>query len=129
MPERAQRSGGAMASVRRVGSSLLGLLRTRVELFAVEVQEEKLRAINLMVWFAAAIILGAAGVLVAFGALSLFLWQTAGYGGLVGLALAALAAAATTLWVVRRRILHGPPPFGETVAELRKDAACLRSPE
>jgi uncharacterized membrane protein YqjE len=117
-----------MDPFRRIGSSLLVLLRTRVELFAVEMQEAKLRTVNLLVWLAVAIIVGAAGVLVAFGALALFLWQTSGYSGLIGMALAALGAAAATLWFVRRRIIHGPAPFAATVAELRKDAECLRPP-
>ncbi len=115
-----------MDSVRRVGRSLLGLLRTRVELFAVEFQEEKLRALSLMTWFAAAVALGAAGVMVAIGALALFLWRTAGYAGLAGLALGALAASAAILWGLRRWIVHGPAPFAATVKEFRKDAESLQ---
>ncbi len=117
-----------MDSLRRMGNSLLGLAQTRLELFALEFQEEKLRAVTLMAWFAVAIAFGAAGVLVAIGAVALFLWKTAGYLGLAGLALGSLGVAAGLLWSLHRRILHGPTPFAATIAEFRKDEACLRPP-
>ncbi len=118
--------GGIMESIRRLGNSLLGLLHVRAELFAVELQEEKLRAIRLMVWVAVAITLGVAGLLVAIVGLALFFWEIAGYWGLAGLAAGALGTAATILWIIHRRITHGPAPFAGTVAEFRKDAECLR---
>lgn len=118
--------GGIMESVRRLGNSLLGLLHARAELFAVELQEEKLRAIRLMVWVAVAITLGVAGLLVAIVGLALFFWEIAGYWGLAGLAAGALGMAAIILWIIHRRITHGPAPFAGTVAEFRKDAECLR---
>jgi uncharacterized membrane protein YqjE len=67
-------AGGIVESIRRLGNSLTGLLHTRTKLFAVELQEEKLRAIRLMVWAAMAITLGVAGLLVAIVGLALFFW-------------------------------------------------------
>ena len=75
-------AGGIMESIRRLGNSLTGLLHTRAELFAVELQEEKLRAIRLMVWVAVAITLGVAGLQVAIVGLAIFFWDLAGYWGL-----------------------------------------------
>jgi uncharacterized membrane protein YqjE len=121
----ASESGGIGASVARMGQSLLDLIRTRVELFAVELQEEKLRALGLLAWLTVAIALGVAGILLALGTLALFLWQRAGYAGLIGLTVVTLAAAVAAAALVRRRILHGPEPFAATVAEFRKDGACL----
>ena len=129
MAETEQGAGGLANSVRRIGGSLLGLMETRIELFALEFQEEKLRAFRLMAWFALAVALGAASVLVTVGALGLYLWQTAGYAGLIGLAIATLGAGGAILWSIHRRILHRASPFTETISEFRKDAACLRQPE
>ncbi|MBI4623759.1 MAG: phage holin family protein [Verrucomicrobia bacterium] len=126
MAEADSGTGGLLGSARRVGSSLLALLHTRVELFAVELQEEKLRAIRLLVWLSVAVALGVAGILVAVGVLGLFLWQRAGYAGVIGLAVAALTGAAALLWMIHRRILRGPDPFAATVAEIGKDLECLR---
>jgi uncharacterized membrane protein YqjE len=118
---------GLWASVRRIADSLLGLAQSRIDLFAVELREEQLRALDLVVWLGLAIALASAGLLVGLGALALFLWAAAGYAGLVGLALAALVAAAGIVLSIRRRIVRGPVPFAETIAEFTKDRECLLS--
>lgn len=129
MPEGETQDGGLLATARRLGQSVLGLLSTRLELAAIELQEEKLRALGLLAWLAAALALAIAGILLAVGTLALFLWRQAGYAGLVGLTVVVLGAAATCFYVMRRRVVQGPKPFAATVAEFRKDAACLRQPE
>lgn len=118
--------GGLPASFRRLGSSLLGLVRTRIELFAVELQEQKLQATGLLLWLAVAVALSVAAILLALGTLALFLWNTAGYPGLVGLSLLVAGAAAGVLLLIRRRILRAAPPFAATAAEFQKDLEHLR---
>lgn len=117
---------GLSGSLRRIGASLLGLAQTRLELFSVELQEEKLRVLNLLVWFSVAMALAVAGLLVAIGALGLFLWETAGYAGLVGLVVGTLGGATALLWMLRRRILRRAAPFAQTAAEFKKDFESLR---
>jgi uncharacterized membrane protein YqjE len=119
-------SVGFAESMRRLAASLMDLSHTRSELFAVELQEEKIRAIRLVVWVAGAIALAVAGFLTAMGALALRVWEAAGYWGLVGLASGSIGLAAVALWLVHRSIMNGPAPFAGTVAEFRKDAECLR---
>ena len=119
-------SVGWLESLRRIGESSLALVRGRFELFTVEWQEEKLRLLNLLFWFGLAVTLGAAGVLVGMAVLALWLWDSFRYGGLIGLALAALATAAGIAWGLRRKIQTGAQPFNQTVAEFRKDGECLQ---
>jgi uncharacterized membrane protein YqjE len=126
MSESEQKSGGWANSLRRTGESILGLTQSRLELLAVELQEEKLRALVLVLKLGIALTLGAAGLLVVIGALGLFLWNAAGYWGLVALALITLGGAAGMLWTLRRQIERGPAPFADTVAEFRKDREWLR---
>ena len=126
MNENATHTDGWLDSLRCIGGSLLALVRSRFELFAVKLQEEKLRLINLLLWLGIAMTLGAAGLLIGLGALAVWLWHSAGYAGLIVLALVALVAAAGILSGVRRQIKSGPPPFAGTVAEFRKDSGCLR---
>ena len=120
-------TGGWLDSLRRISGSLSALLRSRFELFTVELQEEKLRLINLLIWIGLAAVIGAAGVCIAIVALAFWLWETAGYAGLIGLAVAALAVAFVMVWTLRRKIQSGPAPFAQTVAEFRKDAECFRN--
>lgn len=129
MAENESSAGGVMNSIHRLGHSLLGLIQTRAELFVVELQEEKLRALSLLLWLALGLSLAVAGLLITAGILSLYLWQVAGYTGLLGLAAGTLLAAALTFWGIRRRILRGPQPFAETLGQFRKDASSLPRPE
>jgi uncharacterized membrane protein YqjE len=126
MNETASHANGWPDSFRRIRESLLALIHSRFELFAVELQEEKLRLINLLVWLGVAMALGTAGLLLGVGVLAVWLWNTAGYAGLIVLALATLAVGAGILLGIRRQVNSGPPPFAETVAEFKKDAECLR---
>jgi len=119
-------AGGWLDSFRRIGGSLLGLIRGRIELFAVELQEEKLRMVRLLAWLCLAMILGAAGLMVGIVTLGIWLWNMAGYSGLILLSLAALILAAGILFGINRQIRSEPPPFAETVAEFKKDAECLQ---
>lgn len=116
----------AFASLRRIVGSLAGLVQTRIELFATELQEQKLRQIDHLTWFAAALALCLVGTLLAVGTLALLLWRVAGYAGLFGLAAATLGSGIALLIWVRRRIAHGPMPFAATAGEFRKDAEWAR---
>lgn len=126
MDEAHQNSGGLVDSLRRVTNLVLGLVHNRLSLFAVELQEEKIRAINHIIWLSVAMALGMAGLLVAIATLAIFLWQRAGYAGLIGLALVTLGLAGLALWLLRRHILNGPQPFATSVAEISKDFETLR---
>ena len=126
MDDPKQSGGGLMDSLRRVTNSVFGLVHTRFALIAVELQQEKLRAINLIIWLSVAIALGIAGLLVAIATLAIFLWERAGYGGLVGLAFVTLGLAGLGLWLLRRHIMNGPQPFADSVAEIGKDFEALK---
>jgi uncharacterized membrane protein YqjE len=116
--------GGWLESLRRIGDSFLALLRGRFELFTVELQEEKLRLLNLLLWIGLAVALVFAGVFVTVVALAFWLWMVAGYLGLILLAVMCFAVAAGIVAGIRRKIHSGPAPFAQTVAEFRKDAEC-----
>lgn len=121
--------GGAswLGSLRRAVDSLRALARGRFELFAVEFELEKLRLIRWLTWLGLAVVLAGAGLLSALAALALWLWATAGYAGLIGLALAALALAGVIFLALCHSIKTSPPPFAATVEEFRKDEECLSS--
>jgi uncharacterized membrane protein YqjE len=116
---------GLVAAAKRMGRSVLSLLQTRVELLALELQEEKIRVLDLLAWITITIALAVAAILLALGTLAWFLWQRAGYAGLIGLTLATSLAAVAMFFFMRRRIVRGPRPFSATAEEFRKDVEWL----
>ena len=125
MNESDPRTSGWLDSFHRIGDALQGLIRNRIELFAVELQEEKLRFLRLVVLLAIAMIVGGAGLLVGILTLAIWLWNTTGYTGLILLSLATLILSGGILFVIYRQIRSEPPPFAELVAEFKKDTECL----
>jgi len=119
-------TSGLRSSLGRIVETVIGLFASRVELFGIELREEQLRFIRWLVWFGVVFAFGLAGILIGLAALSLFLWNTAGYGGLMGLCVVSLGTAAAVFRWLYRQIVSSTPPFEATVSELRKDRECLR---
>lgn len=115
-----------MSTLRRMGDSLLGLLHARLQLFSLELQGEKFRLLDTLLRLALAVVLGSVGGLVGIAALGLFLWEVAGYAGLIGLSSVLLLSAAGVLYWSRRRWRESPRPFEATIDEFQKDRACLQ---
>ncbi len=124
-PER----GRLRSSANRILETAIGLFTSRVELFGVELREEQLRFIRWLAWFGLVFAFGLAGILIGLAALSLFLWNTAGYGGLIGLSVVTLGTAAAVFRWLHRQIMSSTPPFEASIDELRKDRECLRQPD
>ena len=114
------------ASVKRVSGTLFGLVQNRLELFALEWQEEKIRLLSLLTWLAVALAIGIAGLLIGISALALYCWSVAGYLGLAGLGLALLLIGSAMLWIIHLQLQERPLPFAATVGEFAKDRDCFR---
>lgn len=103
-------------------STLLSILVTRVELFALEASEEKSELVKILVWVGAALFFAALALIVLTFLVILLFWQTEwrywGFG------LVILLYAGISLYFARklmRRLVYGPVPFQATLEELRKD--------
>src|SRR5438034_1090999 len=75
MDDSGSRPGGLLASVRRLGDSLVALLHVRVELVAVEWQEEKLRLVKLLLRVAAFVVLGVLALLTGTALIVVIFWS------------------------------------------------------
>lgn len=126
MSDPAAQPAGVLDSVKRIGASVISLLQNRLQLFALELQDEKLRLVDTLIWLCLGVILAMAGLLVGLTTLAIFLWETTGYTGLIVMAAALLLTGLGVLWRLRERLRQGPPPFADTVAEFKKDCACLQ---
>jgi uncharacterized membrane protein YqjE len=115
-------------SVRNIGTTLLALLGTRIELIGVELREESLRIQRMLVAGAvAAILLGAALVLAGVLVVVAF-WDTHRLLALAAVTVAYAALGAVLLARARAAARAAPTPFAATAAEIQADLELLRDP-
>ena len=121
-------STGFLHSFRVLGDSLLGTVQDRLQLFSVELQEEKFRLIQTFIWISAAIFSGVMAVAFASLTLVYFFWESARLAVLGGLTAFYAAALVAIIIGFRRFIARQPRPFAATLQELAEDRACIRNP-
>lgn len=128
MAEREQ-SGGLFSSVRRVADTCLSSVHNRVELFALELQEEKLRLVRLLLWTVAALFASFLAITITTVAV-VIIFPRENWPVVVSVFAVCYAIAAIALsFKLRSEIKNAPPPLADTTAELKKDLECLRSKE
>ena len=121
-----ERDPGLLDAVARVGSSLIGMLHSRLELATLELGEARERLLLTLVASLAAVLLLAGAVVALTAWLAAALWPTLGHAVLGWIALAYGAAGIGLLWWLRARLRAAPPLLADTLAELQKDALMMR---
>jgi len=114
-------SRGLFASLQGLGTGLLATLHDRVELFSLELHEEKYRLIQIFIWISAAIFFGM--MTLAFGSIALvYLFPAEMRGGaLLGLTGFYALAVVSVILGFRRYLARQPKPFSGTLSELKED--------
>ena len=116
-----------METVGRIGGTLLAMVETRLELAALEIEEETQRLIGyFMLALLALILFGIAMVLVSLAIILVF-WET--YRLQAALGLAALFGIAATVIGMKLKTAFATRPrmLASTVAELNKDVHFFRN--
>jgi len=126
MEDHASGPPGFIRNLTGLGDSLLGALQERVELIAVEVQEEKYRLVRLIIWLAAAVFAGV--MMMSFATLTLvyLFWEGSRLAALAGAAGFYAIMLAGVIVALRRHFTHQPKPFEATLDTIREDRACIR---
>ncbi len=112
---------------RKAALTGLSALHNRGELFLVELEEEKCRALELLIWAMAACFLGMMFVAVLTATI---IWlfpsdlRIYAAGGFCVLYLAGVVLAVLNLKALAKT---SPPPFSDSIAEVRKDREWLES--
>jgi uncharacterized membrane protein YqjE len=114
------------APLRRLGTSLLTLGRIRLELFAIEAQEEKERIASLLLWAVLAALLAGFGLLMVLLLVTVALWDSYRLLALGGGTVVLVASAAVAVLKVKALIAQPASLFQSSIAELREDADALR---
>ena len=112
-------------SLAKLADAMLGLLRTRLELVAVEYTEERDRITRQV----ALLLVGLACLLFAlfFGAFAIiaYYWDTYRITAILGVAGVFVVIGAGLLWRRAEVSSTSPVPFAASVAELEKDRAAI----
>ena len=124
MSEDTETKPGVLASLRRGLDALLATTQNRVELFAVELQEEKCRLVEAILCAAAVVALGITSLsLLSFTIVVLF-WEDNRLAALAGLIVLHLIGTAVA-WRALQVRLKAKSAFADTLDELKKDRSCL----
>lgn len=115
------------APLRRLGVSLLTLGRIRLELFAIEAQEEKERIASLLLWAVLGALLAGFGLLMLLVLVTVALWDGSYRLLALGAGTAVLVAAAVVAVLKVKKLIDQPASlFRSSIGELRADADALR---
>jgi len=120
-------SEGYLGFLRSFGSGLVGAAHDRFELFTLELQEEKLRLFQTLIWISAAIFIGMMTIaFLSFTVISL-VGESARPTALGGMTAFYLAVFGMIVLDFRRHQARQSKPFAATLSELREDCACIRT--
>ena len=121
-----ERDPGLFDAVSRVGGSLFGMLRDRLELASIELSEARGRLVMTLAASIAGVLFLAGAVIALTAWIAVMLWPTLGHAVLGWIALAyGLCGVGLLLWQ-RATLQAAPPLLADTLAELQKDAMTMR---
>lgn len=112
---------GIVQSARRILAILVGMVRTRLGILAVELMEEKSRIWLMLVLTALALIFASMALLMLSLLVIVAFWEENRLLAIGGLLVFYLVAAGASLLVLRRKAKVGSPLFSHTLRELSKD--------
>jgi uncharacterized membrane protein YqjE len=117
----APRPPGLLDSISRLARTALGLVRTRLEILATEIEEERIRAAHLALLVAAIVFCLQTAVILFVVLLVVLAWDTHRLLALGLLAAFFLVAALAALAWLRHLLRTRPKIFASTIAELARD--------
>jgi uncharacterized membrane protein YqjE len=116
---------GLRGALAQLGSSLFGLLRTRLELAALDFQEERQRTAEGLILTLVTVFFVAFAVLAAQTLVVAWFWETHRFAAICGVMVFDLLVGLVALLRLRALRRDHPTPFAATLAELERDRAWL----
>lgn len=122
--------GGLVHSLRRLADTAVGIVQVRLELFGTELEQEKQRLFDALLWAALGLLMVGLALVLALGFVVLLFQE--GYR-LPAVGVLTLLFAGGGWWLLRRAreaLKAGDGgPFALTLGELRRDRTGLEDPE
>jgi uncharacterized membrane protein YqjE len=115
-----------LAAAGRVASTLVAMVGTRLELAAVEFQEDARRLLGYLAWTLLAVFLAAASIMLVVLFVILLFWDSYRLQAVAGMAVLLSLGAGLIVMSVRSKLNAQTPLFADTLAELRKDVEYVR---
>jgi uncharacterized membrane protein YqjE len=114
-------------SLRNLGATALGVLKARAELLVTEIEEERLRLLELLAWGVAAALFFVFGLVMLSLAVVVAFWDTHRLLAAVILGMAYIVIAVVLFAIARSRVQR-PRLFTASLEELGKDRDRLGTP-
>lgn len=122
-----QPEGGLLSTVTRMFQTLRDVAENRVELFLIELKEERARLFGALLLLAAGIVCALMTLVMITLTVLVIFWDTHRVLALTVLT-GAYAVAATVAFVKLRSRLHRWHAYSATLGEFKKDFACFKKP-
>jgi uncharacterized membrane protein YqjE len=116
--------GGLLGSLRHVFDTGASIVKNRIELAALELKEEKSHLLSAAVWSAIFLFSSFLAVIAVTCTLFFLFWEQRLFVA-SGLLTFCFVGAIVAFLILKRR-LKTPKPFGETIAQFKKDRAWLK---
>lgn len=126
MEESASKSPPRSSAAQRLIDALLNIIRNRVELFALDLREERLWLVSTFVWISVSFFFGFASLIVITLTAVEFSPEKLRPFVFLGFAIFYVLVTTVALLTLRKKLRDRPSPFSDTIAELKKDMSCLR---
>jgi uncharacterized membrane protein YqjE len=127
MNEGQDTGSGALAAGAQLLKALGDLVESRLELFLVELQEERARTFDTLVLAVVAVICALMALIVGTFAVVVIFWETHRVLVLVSFAVAYATIALTALLLLRTRLRRWRA-FAATLDQIKKDRSCFTEP-
>lgn len=120
---------GLFASLSRLLGTVLEIAQVRLDLVGTEVELEKRRIFDGLLWGAVALLVLGIGLVLLCGFIVLLFWDGYRLPAVGAMALLFLFSSAALIRQARRRLRRANGMFEASLAELERDRAGLQSPQ
>lgn len=124
-----KKGSGLFASLHQLLDTAVEILHVRLALLSNELQQEKLRLFDGLLWAGLALMLLGLGVLLLCAFIVVLFWDGYRLQALAALSVLFLAVGGLLLHAARARLQSPGGPFNTSVEELGRDRAGLNAPE
>lgn len=112
---------GLLESLKTLSASLVGIVKTRLELLSTDVAEEREHMISLLVVGLVALFCLGVGIVLLAILIAVAFWESHPFAALGGLTGIFLAAGTGVVWLAMHKARTRPRLFAASLAELSKD--------